>query len=181
MAMSEITLRDGTVVRCRPVPAYARGQAAMKYRDPQMPTVGQETADGRTEYHPAEIGSPEWSKYQDELADVQRKRAYASRALDYDYGVTEWTVDGQFVTDPPESWKFPKALEKHGVHSTGDKRTDFIAFALLAHPADHDAFMRAIGDQGPLTESEVKAALASFPRDVARRLISKVTSEWGDD
>ncbi len=185
--MAEITLRDGTVVRCRPVPAYATTQVVSQFMDPPLPTVGQKSAAGHTEYHAAEIGSPGWLKYDEERLAIQKQRVYASRALDYDYGVLKWAyeiADGvlaDWVSEPPEGWQFPKALAKHGVESTDDRRTDYIAFELLADAADHDAFQRAIGDKAELTPSEVEDALRSFPRDVARGIVSRVTSEWSDD
>ncbi len=181
--MVEITLRDGTVVRCRPVPAYATTQAVSQFMDPPMATVGQATADGRTEYHPAAIGSPQWAEYEEKRLAIQKQRVYASRALDYDYGVISWSYDDGALecSEPPKGWVFPKALAKHGVESTGDRRTDYIAFELLADASDHDAFQRAIGDKAELTPSEVEAAMASFPGDVARGIVSRVTSEWGDD
>ena len=181
--MVEITLRDGTVVRCRPISAYATAQAAMQFMDPPMPTVGQESAAGHTEYHAAQIGSPEWDAYEEKKLAVQKKRVYASNALDYDYGVVEWNPQGsnKWTAVEPKGWKFPRALAKHGVASTGDTRTDYIAFELLADQSDHNAFHRAIGNQAALTEAEVEAALGMFPSDVARGIISRTTAKWGDD
>lgn len=189
--MKEITLHDGTVVRVRSVPAYATTQAVMQHPDPEMPTVTIKTiVSDNVETKFASPGSPEWSEYQKQLRAVQLARVSASRALDYDYGVVEWLrpvtaeslPDKEDWTDqPPKGWKFPKALQAHGVKPFGVARIDYIAFELLAHTGDHEAFLNSTGDAVSITDAEVEAALASFPVEVARRIIAKVEGQWDND
>jgi hypothetical protein len=184
--MKEITLQDGTVVRVRPVPAYATTQAVMQFPDPEMPVVKIKTLAGE-ESKLASPGTPEWMEYQKEMRAVQLKRVNASRALDYDFGVIDWLLpedakeDGFYTSEPPEDWQFPEALLRHGVQPFGAKRIDYIAFELLAHPADHDAFFDITNEAAPLTEAEVEAALQSFPVEVARRIIAATEEQWDND
>jgi hypothetical protein len=181
--MKEITLQDGTVVRVRPVPAYATTQAVMQFPDPEMPVIKIKTVAGE-ESKLASPGSPEWTEYEKELREIQMQRVRASRALDYDFGVIEWfpAAEGfDWISEPPDDWKFPVELSRHGVQSSGGRRADFIAFELLADPADHAEFQRAIGDAAPLTEAEVQASLDGFPVEVARRIIAAVEERWDND
>lgn len=178
--MKEITLVDGTVVRVRPVPAYATTQVVMRFPDPEMPVVKIKTLVGE-ESKLASPGTPEWEAYQGQVRAVQLERVRASRALDYDYGVVEWLrlgAEDHWEIDAPKGWKIPNALERHGIISSGDNRIDYIALELLANPGDHDAFYRAIGDAGALTEREVEAALQSFPVEMARGIIAAVEEKW---
>lgn len=185
--MKEITLQNGTVVRVRPVPAYATTQAVMQYPDPEMPVVKIATiVPGAPETKLASPGSPEWAEYQKQVRLIQLERVRASRALDYDFGVVEWLCPvtstslpkkENWETKAPKGWEFPMTLFDHGVIPFGVTRIDYIAFELLAHPADHDAYMDMTNDAVPLTEQEVEAALQSFPIEVARRIIAATEGE----
>lgn len=137
---------------------------------PSTPKVGYKSAAGHTEYKDAPDDSPEFLEYMAVVSKISTEIEQAKNDFIYDYAVEAWNWDGgEWQTEPPDNWEFPQVLARHGLAPSGNKRIDYIRYALLIHNDDTNTVLNdALGIARPITEAEVQAALGGFRGDEKR-------------
>jgi len=165
--MIQVHLSSGITLRCRNVPPYLRDKAFASVPEPEFPMLSLKSAAGGTEKAPALADSPEYEKYQADLAKYRRELRSIAMDFDLAYGVMSWRLPGeeQFTEEVPEKWKLPGLMAHFGIDvDTEDgyeRRLQYIQW-LIGTDDDANKVRMAIGLTLPLEPEEVEAALAPF-------------------
>lgn len=169
--MPEIKLSSGFTVKVRTVPPYTFAQISAQFKEPIPPKMPIKSVAGHTEMVVAPDDSPEWLTFVQAQDEYKKKVAEARDNFVYDYGIESWRNGaGEWQTDPPDDWEFPKIFEKYGIKSGGDRRLDYIHYHLIATNDDVGKILdAALGNVAPITDAEVDAALGGFPADAKSR------------
>lgn len=168
--MEELTLFDGTIVRLQPTPNLVVTEVVSRDPDlanPPLPQVEHKSKMGKKMLY-AKEGEPAYAEWVEECARVEELRLRAQQDFVWDYGVVEWTEDGEtWVDEPPDSWTFPERALKWGLEpSKYGERVDYIKYHLLRNGDDLNKAQRVVyGIAAPLTEEEVETARDTFPGD----------------
>lgn len=167
--MKEVTLTDGTIVRCRPVPPYATVQVRRVEAPPPFPREKIKSAAGGVEEVDALEGSPLVEEWQAEMQAYNRRLQERTVEFTLDFGIISWKLPGsdEFTSEPPEDWTIPEALLAYGVTPAKRKRLDFIRYELIASSLDSERIDNVlIGEYDTVSQEEVESVIdASFPAD----------------
>lgn len=170
----QVTLKDGTELRCRPVPPHAALAIHAEYDLPQPPTTPMkqvESKAGHSEPLPIGPGDDGWDEFtaardewHTEYARIKDEIAKREGDFVLDYAVVEWKrPDGEWLSEPPASWEFPRVLLRHGIKAGENERLDYIKYELLQSHDDILAVQNvALSSARPLSREEVDAGRGKF-------------------
>jgi len=193
MDKTDVTLRDGTIVRCQSVNHLAIALIVEKFPGCQIPDAPIEeipsVAPGVISYAMARPGTPQYLEWQRECDKVRELKARIENEARYYVGISSWKLPGgsRFTRDVPKDWKFPEALlelgavprekelESSGMATVG-RRWDYILYELLGRDADLNEVSFVVygvdkddvltdDSPEPVTEEEVQAIAEKFPGD----------------
>lgn len=178
-----VTLKDGTVLQCRPVPPHAAIAIHSEYNLPQPPALPmkqQPSKAGHSEPLPIGPGDEGWDEFREARdewqVEYQRiKDEISKRESEFvlDFSIVAWKRlgDDEWQTDPPEDWEFPAVLLRHEITPSSNLRLDYIKYELLQSADDIYAMQEvAVGNTHPLTREEVDASRGKFrAEDETRR------------
>lgn len=193
--LQKLTLDNGYLVRCRPVPPHAGLTLYMQAKDrlpptPEQPMMEAKSVAGHSEQVPAPKGGPEWEAYQlalaawgTEAAKIQQDDRVRHTNFRLSYCIVDWKPPlswskrilrrllgkDPWQAQPPKDWEFPSALIEYGVAIPSKRRIDFIHYELLATNRDVEAIMSISIGGADLTEEEVDAAADKFRSAMEQR------------
>jgi hypothetical protein len=165
---TEITVSNGAVLRCRPVPPYAITDVLFELEEPEYPFIDVRSGDtGGSERLPALRDTPEWIEYQKSLRRFRKRQNSLALEADLNIGIVSWKMPGsdQFEQMPPAGWKVPAIMTAYGVESATEetkRRVQFIKYELIMTQDDDDAVMGLIRKSKTISDKEIDAAAAPF-------------------
>jgi len=173
--MPERTLKSGITVKTRIVPTHAIVQVGSQFGRPVAPKVAVKSVAGHSELVTAPDDSPEWQAFVTASAEYDAKVERAKNDFIYDYAIEAWrNGTGEWQTEPPDDWAFPKIFEQHGLKPSDSRRADYVRYELLALNEDVGIVLDdALGNTAPIKDGEVDAALGGFPVDQKRRAYTR--------
>ena len=165
----EITLADGTIVKCRPVPPWAVTELVARIPAPQFPYMDLKSVAGGTERRPALMGTPEWDEWTKVNQAYKMEVADALTSLRLHYGIVAWCYPDteEFQVAPPAGWTVDPILTTVLGIATAtvahELRVQFIKYELLKTKSDSDLVDKLLdGEQQTVAVEEVQASLAPF-------------------
>lgn len=163
--MTEVTLTDGTIVKCRKVPPYAYDDVIASIPRPEYPKVQLKSVDGSVQERPALGGSPELDAFERQMAEYNTCVTLELKYFRLGFGVLAWKRLGasKFVAYAPKEWTVPEVMKRFGVEPGKDayeRKVQYIMYELVQGDADDKLLTGAIEDK-PITRKEV--ATASTP------------------
>jgi len=169
---TEITLADGTVVRCEAVPFLADTEIIAAMPECRMPSPPVEVVNSK--HGPttatARPGTPEYNAWEVEADRVRAERARVERQAPFFLGVHSWKLseEKKFSEDVPKDWEFPRRLVALGVPPRAGedgRRWDYIVYGLLRRAQDSSKVQRVLYGMEEITPEEGQAVADKFPGD----------------
>lgn len=175
MELIEKELSSGILVRLRPVPPYVTGDVHRLLPEPPFPKVKVESRAG-TEEHPALPGTPEWDKYQIDLAEHRLTLRQAVFDFTLQYGIVEWKLPDsvEWALTPPKDWEVPEIVRRYGLigpskYPFDDQRLRFIKYEVVLTSDDADLIDEVLlAETSPTTQEEVRSSLAPFESETPK-------------
>lgn len=170
----EVTLDDGTVVRCGSVPPAAWGSVWSLFPECRIPPAPVEEIDGfgGVTRALARPGSEMYEEWEEKATAAREARTQVEQGALFFLGVEDWKLPGQkrFSDKVPKDWQIPKRLQRAGITPRVDevgRKYDFIVYGLAGSQPRHSVLMKAISPESAedLTNEEVEATAEGFPSD----------------